>query len=69
MNKYVFPGADASLPLGWVVTQVCHYYLPISYICRLHPYVSVANCVHKSPHFRLQYRLTSANRTARKGQL
>lgn len=23
MNKYVFPGADASLPLGWVITQVC----------------------------------------------
>lgn len=22
MNKYVFPGADASLPLGWVIKQV-----------------------------------------------
>ena len=24
MSKYVFPGADASLPLGWVISQVCH---------------------------------------------
>lgn len=23
MNKYVFPGADASCSLGWVVSQVC----------------------------------------------
>jgi cyclopropane fatty-acyl-phospholipid synthase-like methyltransferase len=22
MNKYVFPGADASLPLGWVISKV-----------------------------------------------
>jgi cyclopropane fatty-acyl-phospholipid synthase-like methyltransferase len=22
MNKYVFPGADASLPLGWVIESV-----------------------------------------------
>ena len=22
MNKYIFPGADASLPLAWVVSQV-----------------------------------------------
>ena len=22
MNKYIFPGADASLPLGWVISQV-----------------------------------------------
>lgn len=22
MNKYVFPGADASLPLAWVIKQV-----------------------------------------------
>ena len=22
MNKYIFPGADASLPLGWVIKQV-----------------------------------------------
>jgi hypothetical protein len=21
MNKYVFPGADASLPLGWVISK------------------------------------------------
>jgi sphingolipid C9-methyltransferase len=23
MNKYIFPGADASCSLGWVVCQVC----------------------------------------------
>ena len=22
MNKYVFPGADASLPLGWVISKL-----------------------------------------------
>lgn len=22
MNKYIFPGADASLPLGWVITKL-----------------------------------------------
>jgi cyclopropane fatty-acyl-phospholipid synthase-like methyltransferase len=25
MNKYVFPGADASLPLGWVISKVSYY--------------------------------------------
>jgi cyclopropane fatty-acyl-phospholipid synthase-like methyltransferase len=24
MNKYVFPGADASLPLGWVISKVSY---------------------------------------------
>lgn len=23
MNKYVFPGADASCSLGWVINKVC----------------------------------------------
>lgn len=32
MNKYVFPGADASLPLGWVISSasvayVCHHFI------------------------------------------
>lgn len=27
MNKYVFPGADASLPLGWVVSKVSLFVL------------------------------------------
>jgi hypothetical protein len=25
MNKYVFPGADASLPLGWVISKVSYF--------------------------------------------
>lgn len=24
MNKYIFPGADASCSLGWVINKVCH---------------------------------------------
>lgn len=28
MNKYVFPGADASLPLGWVIKQVSLSFYP-----------------------------------------
>ena len=57
MNKYVFPGADASLPLGWVVTQVCHYCAHPSYICRLPSYAPVANRNHKCPYLGRQYRL------------
>lgn len=25
MNKYIFPGADASCSLGWVIGKVCYY--------------------------------------------
>jgi sphingolipid C9-methyltransferase len=30
MNKYVFPGADASCSLGWVIGKVCRVLLPAS---------------------------------------
>ena len=29
MNKYIFPGADASCSLGWVIGKAC-YLLPVS---------------------------------------
>ena len=30
MNKYVFPGADASCSLGWVIGKVCYLFLPVT---------------------------------------
>ena len=30
MNKYVFPGADASCSLGWVVGKARYLFLPVS---------------------------------------
>lgn len=41
MNKYVFPGADASLPLGWVISRV-------SYLFHLFT-LSLHKIVHRTP--------------------
>ena len=30
MNKYIFPGADASCSLGWVIGKACRLFLPVS---------------------------------------
>lgn len=50
MNKYVFPGADASLPLAWVISKVSHLHIHIHlcHVCSHDPQLESANFEIKS---------------------